>query len=111
METSFIPLDKSSVRVGKRFLYRRHSANAPPTPKKKKKDKLTKISSANFADAREVWHHCAESRSIHEQVLIHHGKDMGKKLGISRLHLSMGAEDQMLPSRDYGVFMVDPAFK
>lgn len=88
MKTGPTPLDKSSARVvGRRRWSRRCSGNA-----QKAKGKLTSISSANFADAREVGHLCAESRSIHKQVLIVHEEGVGKKLGTSGLHPSMGAD-------------------
>lgn len=50
---------------------------------KKTKSKVTRISSADFADAKEVWHLCAESRSIHERILIGHRADVGEKSGTS----------------------------
>lgn len=87
MKTGPTPLDKSSARVGRRRWSRRCSGNA-----QKAKGKFTSISSANFADAREVGHLCAESRSIHKQVLIVHEEGLWKKLGTSGLHPSMGAD-------------------
>lgn len=49
---------------------------------KKPKGKLTRISSANSAGAREAWHLCAESRSIYDSPDSHR-EDVGKKLGTS----------------------------
>lgn len=104
MKTGPTPLDKSSARVGRRRWSRRCSGNA-----QKANGKLTSISSANFADAREVGHLGAESRSTHKQVLIVHEEGVGKKLGTSGLHPSMGAD--CLQGTDYRVHSTDTAFK